>query len=44
MEESRKLFRVENELEIVQIGTDVVTTFSFKIDVPASSKSIGFGA
>ena len=44
MEGSGKLFGMENELEIVWIGTDIVTTSPFKIDIPASSKSIRFSA
>ncbi len=44
VERSRKLFGREYGAEIVQIGIDIVTTSPFKIDVPSSSKSVGFGA
>lgn len=42
LERRRKLFGMENGMEIMWIGVDVVTTSSFKIDIPASSKSVGF--
>ncbi len=42
MKRSKKLIEVENRIEIVWVCTDIVTTSPFKIDIPASSKSIGF--
>ncbi len=42
LERRRKLFGMENGMEIMWIGVDVVTTSPFKIDIPASSKSVGF--
>ena len=41
--QSRKLFREKDGVEVLQIGIDIVTTSSFKIDVPTSSKSIELG-
>ena len=43
-ERGGKLLGSEYRAEILRISIDIVTTSPFKIDVPASSKSVGFCA
>ena len=39
-----KLFLSKDELEVVRVDCGIASIFSFRIDIPLSSKSVQFGA